>query len=72
MFIELTYDLYVNGQKAATLSLKATSTMSSWTLCDQEIVLTEGENTIELKASKELPGNLYLENFVVEGNFGNK
>lgn len=65
-------DLYVNGQKAATLSLKATDTMSSWTLCDQEIVLTEGENTIELKASKELPGNLYLDNFVVEGNFGNK
>ena len=63
-------DLYVNGAKITTLSLEATDTMSSWTVCDCQIPLQAGENSIELIASEELPGNLYLDNFVVSGDFG--
>ncbi len=63
-------DLYVNGAKITTLSLEATDTMSSWTVCDCQIPLQAGENSIELIASEELPGNLYLDNFMVSGDFG--
>lgn len=63
-------DLYVNGFKIATLSLEATDTLSSWTVCEQQIPLHTGDNIIELKASEKLPGMLYLDNFVVTGDFG--
>lgn len=63
-------ELYVNGEKVAALSLAATDSYSDWAVCEQEILLQEGENTIELKASEELADSLYLDNFVVEGDFG--
>lgn len=64
-------DLYVNGEKAAALSLKSTASYSDWALCEQEITLKEGQNVIELKAAAELESSLYLDNFVLEGDFGN-
>ncbi len=63
-------DLYVNGEKAADLSLKGTPSYSDWAICEQEITLKEGQNVIELKAAAELESSLYLDNFVLEGDFG--
>lgn len=63
-------ELYVNGEKVTELSLKATESYSDWAVWEQEIALQEGENTIEIKASQELADSLYLDNFVVEGDFG--
>lgn len=63
-------ELYVNGRKAAVLSLTATESYSHWAVLEQEILLEEGENIIELKASGELADSLYLDNFVLEGDFG--
>ena len=63
-------ELYVNGEKTAVLCLTATESYSDWAIREQEIVLEEGVNCIELKASGELPDSLYLDNFVVEGDFG--
>lgn len=65
-------DLYVNGVKAASLSLKSTPTYSDWAVCEQEIALEEGTNIIELKASGSLAASLYLDNFVLTGDFGEK
>lgn len=62
-------DLYVNGQLTATLSLTATESYSDWAVLEQEIVLEEGQNIIELKASSNLESSLYLDNFVIEGDF---
>lgn len=61
-------ELYVNGGKAAVLSLTATESYSDWAVWEQEIILQEGENSIELKASGELADSLYLDNFVLEGD----
>lgn len=61
-------DLYVNGEKAASLSLGSTDSYSDWAVCGQEITLKEGENIIELKAAAELESSLYLDNFVLEQN----
>lgn len=59
-------DLYVNGSKAATLSLNQTSSLSNWATCTQQITLNKGQNTIELKAASTLGSSLYLDNFVIE------
>ncbi len=63
-------DLYVNSVKTAALSLKSTESYSDWGIWEQEITLEEGRNIIELKASAELESSLYLDNFVLEGDFG--
>lgn len=63
-------ELYVNGEKTAVLSLAATESYSDWAILEQEILLDEGDNIIELKASGELADSLYLDNFVLEGDFG--
>ncbi len=63
-------ELYVNGEKVAVFSLAATESYSDWAVWEQEIVLQEGENSVELKASGELGDSLYLDNFVLEGDFG--
>lgn len=63
-------DLYVNGTKVKTLSLPATSGYSDWKTVKESIELKAGANTIELKANSTLPASLYLDNFKVEGDFG--
>lgn len=65
-------DLYVNGSKVKTLSLPATSSLSDWTTVTEQISLKEGENKVEFKANATLPSTLYLDNFVVEGDFGSE
>ena len=65
-----TVDLYVNGSKIKTLSLPKTSGYSDWKTITETINLKAGNNTIELKANATLPSSLYLDNFRVEGDFG--
>lgn len=65
-----TVDLYVNGTKVKTLSLSKGTSLSDWKTITQEISLIEGENKIELKANAALASTLYLDNFIVDGDFG--
>lgn len=62
--------LYVNGEEAAQVSLKGTPSGSDWAVWEQQITLETGENVIELKAVKKLGSPLYLDCFVLEGDFG--
>lgn len=63
-------DLYVNGEKAATLSLEAGDSLSDWKTVSQGITLKEGENRIDLKANSTLPSMVYFDNFTIDGSFG--
>lgn len=63
-------DLYVNGSKLKTLSLPKGSGYDDWKTVSENITLKAGENKIELKANATLPCSLYLDNFKVEGDFG--
>ncbi len=63
-------DLYVNGTKVKTLSLPKGSSLSDWKTVSETIQLNEGENIIELKANSALSSTLYLDNFTVDGDFG--
>lgn len=63
-------DLYVNGSKVKTLSLPKGSNYDDWKTISENITLKAGENKIELKANNTLPCSLYLDNFKVEGDFG--
>ena len=63
-------DLYVNGSKVKTLSLPKGSGYDDWKTVSENITLKSGENKIELKANNTLPCSLYLDNFKVEGDFG--
>ena len=63
-------DLYVDGSKVKTLSLPKGSGYDDWKTISENITLKAGENKIELKASNTLPCSLYLDNFKVEGDFG--
>lgn len=63
-------DLYVNGSKVKTLSLPKGSGYDDWKTISENINLKTGENKIELKANATLPCSLYLDNFKVEGDFG--
>ncbi|MDE6020791.1 MAG: carbohydrate-binding protein [Ruminococcus sp.] len=63
-------DLYVNGSKMKTLSLPKGSGYDDWKTISENINLKIGENKIELKANSTLPCSLYLDNFKVEGDFG--
>lgn len=63
-------DLYVNGSKVKTLSLPKGSGYDDWKTVSENITLKTGENKIELKANNTLPCSLYLDNFKVEGDFG--
>ncbi|MDE6665976.1 MAG: carbohydrate-binding protein [Ruminococcus sp.] len=63
-------DLYVNGTKVKTLSLPKGSNYSDWKTISENINLKAGENKIELKANSTLPCSLYIDNFKVEGDFG--
>ena len=65
-----TVDLYVNSTKVKTLSLSKGTSLSDWKTITQEISLIEGENKIELKANAALASTLYLDNFIVDGDFG--
>ncbi len=64
-------DLYVNGSKVKTLSHPKGSSYDDWKTISENITLKAGENKIELKANNTLPCSLYLDNFKVEGDFGN-
>lgn len=63
-------DLYVNGRKVSSPRLPKTADLNSWSVYEQKITLKSGDNTIELKAHDTLPAPLYLDNFTVEGSFG--
>lgn len=63
-------DLYVNGTKVKTLSLPKGAGYDDWKTVSENINLKAGENKIELKANTILPSSLYLDNFKVEGDFG--
>ena len=63
-------DLYVNGSKVTTLRLGSTSGYSNWKTAEQKINLKAGDNKIELKANAGLSSSLYLDNFTVQGVFG--
>lgn len=63
-------DLYVNGSKVKTLALPKGSGYDDWKTVSENITLKSGENKIELKANNTLPCSLYLDNFKVEGDFG--
>ena len=63
-------DLYVNGSKIKTLSLPKGSGYDDWKTISENINLNVGENKIELKANSTLPCSLYIDNFKVEGDFG--
>lgn len=63
-------DLYVNGSKAETMKLSNTNGYSNWKTYSTKVTLKEGENTIEYKANAALPSSLYIDNFTVDGNFG--
>lgn len=63
-------DLYVNGTKEKTLSLPAGSGYDDWKTISENLNFKVGENKIELKANAELPCSLYIDNFKVEGDFG--
>lgn len=63
-------DLYVNGSKVETIKLSNTNGYSNWNTYETKITLKQGDNKIELKANAVLPSSLYLDNFTVEGSFG--
>lgn len=63
-------DLYANGKKIKTLSLKKGESYSDWKTVTEKVTLSEGENTVEFKANAALPCALYLDCFTVDGDFG--
>lgn len=65
-------DLYVNGKKVKTLSLKKGSSYSDWKTVTEQVELAEGDNAIVFQAASDLPCSLYLDCFTVDGDFGGK
>ncbi len=63
-------DLYVNGSKTETMKLSNTNGYSNWNTYETKIKLNQGDNKIELKANAALASSLYLDNFTVDGSFG--
>ena len=63
-------DLYVNGSKVKTLSMSKSSSYSDWKTITENINLKSEDNKIELKANAALPVSLYIDNFTLEGDFG--
>ncbi len=63
-------DLYVNGTKIETMNLVNTGGYSSWKNYTKTITLKQGDNKIEFKSNSALSSSLYIDNFTVEGTFG--
>ncbi len=63
-----TIDLYVNGSKATTPTFTQTSSLSSWAVNSQHVVLNKGVNTIELKASTAAAQTIYFDNMVIRSD----
>lgn len=63
-------DLYVNGSKVETMRLSNTNGYSNWKTHSTKVALKEEENKIEFKANAALPSSLYIDNFTMDGNFG--
>lgn len=63
-------DLYVNNNKVSTLKLSNTNGYSNWKTVEQKITLAAGENRVEFKANGTLSSSLYIDNFTVDGDFG--
>ena len=64
-------DMYVNGNKVETMKLSNTNGYSNWKTYEKKITLNQGDNKIEFKSNAELPASLYIDNFTVDGDFGN-
>ncbi len=58
--------VYVNGKKAGALSLTKTSSTSDWADATINVSLKEGENTVEIKATKNLAGKVYLDCMILD------
>ncbi len=58
-------NLYVNGKKVSSPSLGKTSSASDWQEYTIEVKLNKGDNTVELKATGELQGALYLDCMII-------
>ncbi len=58
-------DLYVNGAKVDTLTLTKVTSLSDWKTIDKQVTLKEGDNKVELRATGEINGDLYFDNFVI-------
>lgn len=58
-------DLYVNGAKVDTLTLTKGTSLSDWKTIDKQVTLKEGDNKVELRATGEINGDLYFDNFVI-------
>ena len=63
-------DLYVNGTKQETMHLSNTYGYSNWKTYEKTINLKAGDNKIEFKSNSALPSSLYIDNFTVDGDFG--
>ena len=63
-------DLYVNGNKQETMHLSNTYGYSNWKTYEKKINLKAGDNKIEFKSNSALPSSLYIDNFTVDGDFG--
>lgn len=63
-------DLYVNGTKIETMKLGNTNGYSNWKTYEKKVTLKAGDNKIEFKANANLPSSLYIDNFTMDGNFG--
>ncbi len=58
--------VYVNGKKAGDLSLTKTASTSDWADAVVKVSLDEGENTVEIKATKNLAGKVYLDCMILD------
>ncbi len=63
-------DLYVNNSKVTTLKLSNTNGYSNWKTAGQTITLNRGDNRVEFRANGALSSSLYIDNFTIDGDFG--
>ena len=62
-------DLYINSEKSQTLNLAKTASMSAWSDAEVTVTLSAGTNKIALKAESAPSGNVYIDNFKLDGDF---
>lgn len=58
-------DLYVNNEKVDTLSFTKGDSLSDWKTIEKPVILKEGDNKVELRATGAISGDLYFDNFVI-------
>ncbi len=58
--------VYVNGRRVGGLTMPKTASTSDWAEATVNVPLKEGENTVEIKATKELAGKVYLDCMILD------